>query len=76
MIWGEHDSIIPASHGEAAHEALPGSELVVLSRSGHFPQLDEPECFLDAVLEFIESTEPAADAMALRRGRISADAGA
>jgi pimeloyl-ACP methyl ester carboxylesterase len=74
MIWGEHDSIIPASHGEAAHEVLPGSELVVLSRSGHFPQLDEPECFLDAVLEFIESTEPAADAMAMWRGRISADA--
>ncbi len=48
----------------------------MLSRSGHFPQLDEPECFLDAVLEFIESTEPAADAIALRRGRVSADAGA
>jgi len=76
MIWGEHDSIIPASHGHAAHEALPGSELVVLSRSGHFPQLDEPECFLDAVLDFIEGTEPAADAMALWCGRVSAGTGA
>ncbi|MHB8533121.1 MAG: alpha/beta fold hydrolase [Solirubrobacteraceae bacterium] len=71
-IWGEHDSIIPVAHGRAAHESLPGSELVVLSRSGHFPQLDEPERFLDAVLDFIDSTEPAEDALTLWRARIAA----
>ncbi len=74
MIWGERDSIIPVAHGHAAHEALPGSELVVLSRSGHFPQLDEPERFLEAVLDFIEQTEPAEDALAQWRGRISGGA--
>ncbi len=76
LVWGEHDSIIPVAHGRAAHDALPNSELVVLDRSGHFPQLDEPERFLDAVLDFVAETEPAADAFELWRGRITAAANA
>jgi pimeloyl-ACP methyl ester carboxylesterase len=32
----------------------------VFSHSGHFPQLDEPERFLDVLNAFIDSTEPAA----------------
>jgi len=34
--------------------------LEVFPRSGHFPQLDEPERFLDVLVEFIDSTQPAA----------------
>jgi hypothetical protein len=32
----------------------------VLEHSGHFPQLDEPECFLEILLDFIEETGAAA----------------
>jgi pimeloyl-ACP methyl ester carboxylesterase len=32
--------------------------LEVFPHSGHFPQLDEPERFLDVLIEFIDSTEP------------------
>jgi pimeloyl-ACP methyl ester carboxylesterase len=60
LVWGEHDSLIPASHGQAAHEQLPGSRLELFADSGHFPQLDEPERFLDVLVDFIDSTEPAA----------------
>jgi pimeloyl-ACP methyl ester carboxylesterase len=59
LVWGERDSIIPVSHGRAAHAALRSSRLEVLERSGHFPQLDEPECFLEVLLDFVEETEPA-----------------
>ena len=59
LVWGEHDSIIPAAHGRATHARLPGSRLEVLADSGHFPQLDEPERFLDVLIDFIDSTEPA-----------------
>jgi pimeloyl-ACP methyl ester carboxylesterase len=58
LIWGERDSIIPADHGRAAHDALPGSRLEIFERSGHFPQLDEPERFLEVLLDFIAETEP------------------
>jgi pimeloyl-ACP methyl ester carboxylesterase len=60
LIWGERDSIIPVSHGRATHERLPSSRLEVFPHSGHFPQLDEPERFLDVLNDFIDSTEPAA----------------
>ncbi|HZL48907.1 MAG TPA: alpha/beta hydrolase [Solirubrobacteraceae bacterium] len=60
LIWGERDSIIPVSHGRAAHEQVPGSRLEVFAHSGHFPQLDEPERFLDVLVDFIDSTDPAA----------------
>jgi pimeloyl-ACP methyl ester carboxylesterase len=60
LMWGKHDSIIPIEHGRAALEQLPGSRLEVLESSGHFPQLDEPERFLELLIDFIDSTEPAA----------------
>jgi pimeloyl-ACP methyl ester carboxylesterase len=60
LIWGERDSIIPVSHGHATHERMPNSRLEVFPHSGHFPQLDEPERFLEVLIEFIDSTEPAA----------------
>ncbi len=59
LLWGEHDSLIPVCHGRAAHEQRPGSRLEVFADSGHFPQLDEPERFLDVLVDFIDSTEPA-----------------
>ena len=59
LVWGERDSIIPVGHAHAAHEKLPGSRLAVMARSGHFPQLDEPERFLEALEDFIDATEPA-----------------
>lgn len=59
LIWGEHDSIIPVAHGRRAHEQVVGSRLEVFANSGHFPQLDEPERFLDILIDFMDSTDPA-----------------
>jgi pimeloyl-ACP methyl ester carboxylesterase len=59
LIWGEHDQMIPVAHGHAAHELVPGSRLEVFPESGHFPQLDEPQRFLEVLTDFIDSTEPA-----------------
>jgi hypothetical protein len=33
--------------------------LEVFDSSGHFPQLDEPARFVDVLVDFLESTEPA-----------------
>jgi hypothetical protein len=60
LVWGAHDTIIPPAHGRAAHKRLPGSRLEIFERSGHFPQLDEPERFIDVISEFMQSTEPSA----------------
>src|SRR5919201_375685 len=57
VVWGERDNTIPASHGEAAHHAVPGSRLVTLPRAAHFPHLEDPEGLSEALHGFIESTE-------------------
>ena len=48
IVWGERDSIIPVAHGEAAHEAMPGSRLEVFPGAGHMPHDDSrtasPRC--------------------------------
>jgi pimeloyl-ACP methyl ester carboxylesterase len=59
LIWGEHDSIIPVAHAHRAHEQVSGSRLEVFANSGHFPQLDEPERFLDVLVDFMDGTDPA-----------------
>jgi pimeloyl-ACP methyl ester carboxylesterase len=59
IIWGDRDDIIPVSHAHAAHQAIPGSRLVVIEGAGHFPQIEEPEQFVHALVDFISSTEPA-----------------
>jgi len=40
LIWGDQDRIIPVAHGYAAHDAVPGSRLEVLSGVGHFPHVE------------------------------------
>ena len=59
IVWGADDPIIPAHHGERAHEAMPGSQLLVFSGAGHMPHFDDPVGVASALLEFMESTEPA-----------------
>jgi pimeloyl-ACP methyl ester carboxylesterase len=67
IVWGRGDRIIPATHAGVAHRGMPGSRLVLLDDSGHFPQLDDPVGFTSALRDFMESTEPARlDAEALR----------
>jgi pimeloyl-ACP methyl ester carboxylesterase len=58
IIWGARDRIIPLSHGERAHELIPGSRFEVFERSGHFPHLDEPERFARTLHDWISGTEP------------------
>jgi pimeloyl-ACP methyl ester carboxylesterase len=43
VVGGQGDLMTPASHSGAIHEALSGSELVVVPNSGHLTPLEHPE---------------------------------
>lgn len=43
VVHGARDRIIPVQSSQLLHQQIPGSELVILPRSGHCPQLDDPE---------------------------------
>lgn len=55
IVWGDRDDIIPVHHAHVAHEAIPGSRLIILD-AGHFPHLEAPEQFLAALTEFLHDT--------------------
>jgi pimeloyl-ACP methyl ester carboxylesterase len=59
IVWGERDSIIPASHGRAAHEAMPGSRLEIFPGAGHMPHHQDPDRFAEILGRFCSDTAPA-----------------
>lgn len=59
IIWGNQDDIIPVSHAHAASEAIPHCRLVIIEGVGHFPQIEAPERVVSALIDFVDSTEPA-----------------
>jgi pimeloyl-ACP methyl ester carboxylesterase len=67
VVWGGRDGVIPPSHARAAHRQMPGSRLEIFPDAGHYPHLDDPRRFVEVLVDFIESTEPAeADEATLR----------
>jgi pimeloyl-ACP methyl ester carboxylesterase len=59
IVWGERDSIIPPSHGHAAHEAIPGSRLEIFPDAGHMPHHHDPARFAQLLADFCATTAPA-----------------
>jgi pimeloyl-ACP methyl ester carboxylesterase len=59
IVWGRRDRIIPVTHAEPTHQAMPGSRLELFDDSGHFPQLDDPLRFARTLEGFLHETEPA-----------------
>jgi pimeloyl-ACP methyl ester carboxylesterase len=53
LIWGTRDEVFPPSHARPLLEALPGSELELVRRAGHWSMLDAPEEVGRAVASFL-----------------------
>jgi pimeloyl-ACP methyl ester carboxylesterase len=60
VVWGSRDPIVPALHAETVRSLVPSARVEVFDGAGHWPHLDEPGRFCDVLLDFIETTEPAA----------------
>jgi pimeloyl-ACP methyl ester carboxylesterase len=52
LIWGELDARSPLSVAHQFEQAIPDAKLVVIPRSGHVSNLEQPEQFNEAVREF------------------------
>jgi pimeloyl-ACP methyl ester carboxylesterase len=59
IVWGARDPFIPVRHAVTAHQAIPGSRLVIFEGVGHYPHCEAPERFVAMLLDFIASTKPA-----------------
>ena len=54
IIHGADDQLIPVAEAEAMHQAISNSELVIVPDAGHLPNLEQPDIFNDAVIDFLE----------------------
>ncbi|WP_329459291.1 alpha/beta fold hydrolase [Streptomyces sp. NBC_01497] len=55
VLVGRHDVICGVRWAEELHRLIPGSELLILEKSGHFGHIEEPEAFAQAVTRFVTS---------------------
>jgi pimeloyl-ACP methyl ester carboxylesterase len=53
IVHGAHDRIIPASSSTVLHGMVAGSQLVMLSESGHCPQLDNPGAVTQLIIDTV-----------------------
>lgn len=56
IIWGRHDAAVPLSHAYAAQSLIPNSQVRVIERGAHTPQVERPEEFNGLVLDFLSSS--------------------
>lgn len=55
LVFGAKDTATPVEIGKIMEAEIPGSGLVVMERSGHFPYLDEIAAFSAVVRSFLDS---------------------
>jgi pimeloyl-ACP methyl ester carboxylesterase len=60
IVWGANDQIIPVAHAHVAHEAIPGSRLEILPDLGHFPHTQDPDRFVEVLVDFLTTTPASA----------------
>jgi pimeloyl-ACP methyl ester carboxylesterase len=53
VIWGRQDRVLPPSHARVVARALPEARLVFFDHCGHLPQIERPQDFNAAVLDFL-----------------------
>jgi pimeloyl-ACP methyl ester carboxylesterase len=53
VVWGEQDRLVPVAHAAAYTRALPDARLEVFAEAGHYPYLELPDVFGEAVEAFI-----------------------
>ena len=52
VLWGDNDRVVPESYGRAYAAVLPKAKFEVIPGSGHYPHVEKPEAFADAIISF------------------------
>jgi pimeloyl-ACP methyl ester carboxylesterase/CheY-like chemotaxis protein len=55
VIWGMEDNTVPLRDASVISDELPGAELRVLPKAGHWPQFETPEITLRYVRSFLST---------------------
>lgn len=58
LLRGESDRVVGTDYARAYAAAIPGAQLRLIPRAGHYPYLERPAEFMDAV-ETVLGAQPA-----------------
>ena len=53
LLWGESDKVVSPAYGRAYAAAIPGARFATIPAAGHYPYLEQPEAFGQAVEAFL-----------------------
>ena len=53
VVWGRNDGLLSVNQAEKFGSGIPGAKVVVFEQCGHVPQIEKPEKFNRALLEFL-----------------------
>jgi len=53
IVWGKQDAIVPVECAELYHQSLVNSEIHIIDKCGHIPQVEKGREFLEAVAPFL-----------------------
>jgi pimeloyl-ACP methyl ester carboxylesterase len=53
IIWGERDNLLPLIYAYDFHQGISNSELVLLPRTGHMPQIQNPVKVARVILQYV-----------------------
>lgn len=55
VLVGEHDPATPVAFAEAIHKGIAGSKLVVIPDAAHLSNVEQPDAFGKAVVDFLKA---------------------
>jgi pimeloyl-ACP methyl ester carboxylesterase len=53
LVWGANDGIVTPEYGKAYSSLIPGAQLALVPKAGHYPHLEQPQLFMQRVREFL-----------------------
>ena len=58
VIRGEHDRLVSQAEGLRFAREIPGARLVVIPKSAHVPQMEQPDVFNKVLFDFLRGESP------------------
>ena len=57
IVWGANDKVFSIDNVERLRTDIAGAKVNIIENSGHLPQLEQTEAFLDAVIPFLNKRQ-------------------
>lgn len=54
VLWGDSDRVVTPDYGRAYADRIPGATFQTIAAAGHYPYLEQPEAFVEAVTQFLK----------------------